>query len=238
MHFMDNKQIGLFIAEQRKKKKLSQKQLAEKINVTDKAVSRWETGKGMPEISLLQPLAKELGISVSELLNGKLIEQNNALHAADEIIVKSLKKSNDKSKIVFALAAVVLFLITVIILIIGAYLNFRFSELLKQTFDFKYINIEIVISGVIFILLGFLTAVLSTKQNRNIKVRILDFVFIIVPALLMLFSWFILTGTSSARLLPTFLVDNIQYLIEGGGLILGCMLFVRIREIINNRKQK
>ncbi len=235
---MDNKQIGLFIAEQRKKKKLSQKQLAEKINVTDKAVSRWETGKGMPEISLLQPLAKELGISVSELLNGKLIEQNNALHAADEIIVKSLKKSNDKSKIVFALAAVVLFLITVIILIIGAYLNFRFSELLKQTFDFKYINIEIVISGVIFILLGFLTAVLSTKQNRNIKVRILDFVFIIVPALLMLFSWFILTGTSSARLLPTFLVDNIQYLIEGGGLILGCMLFVRIREIINNRKQK
>ena len=68
---MNNKKTGKFIAERRKEINLSQKQLAEKLNVTDKAVSKWETGNGAPDISLLTTLADVLGVTTDELLSGK-----------------------------------------------------------------------------------------------------------------------------------------------------------------------
>ena len=67
---MDIGKISNLIKTKRKEKGLTQDELAEKINVTEKAISRWETGRGTPDISLLIPLSKTLGISVSELLNG------------------------------------------------------------------------------------------------------------------------------------------------------------------------
>ena len=68
---MDANKIGAFIKELRTEKNMTQKDLAEKINCTDKAISRWETGKGVPEVSLLMPLSKALDISVNELLSGE-----------------------------------------------------------------------------------------------------------------------------------------------------------------------
>lgn len=68
---MDAKATGCLIAKLRKQKGLTQKELAEKLSVTDKAISRWETGKGMPDPSLLAPLAAALGISADELLAGE-----------------------------------------------------------------------------------------------------------------------------------------------------------------------
>lgn len=68
---MDAEKIGLFIRELRTKKDMTQKDLAERINCTDKAVSRWETGRGIPEVSLLMPLARVLDVSVNELLSGE-----------------------------------------------------------------------------------------------------------------------------------------------------------------------
>ena len=70
---MDAKTTGRFIAELRKQKGYTQKELAEKIMVTDKAISRWETGKGLPDTSLLKPLGDILGVSVGELLSGKIL---------------------------------------------------------------------------------------------------------------------------------------------------------------------
>ena len=61
----------------REERKLTQAQLAEKIGVSDKAVSKWETGKGLPDISLVEPLAKSLGVSVMELMNGEQIVNRN-----------------------------------------------------------------------------------------------------------------------------------------------------------------
>lgn len=69
---MDTNVTGRFIAELRKQKGYTQKELAEKLRVTDKAISRWETGKGFPDTSLLKPLSDSLGVSVGELLSGKL----------------------------------------------------------------------------------------------------------------------------------------------------------------------
>jgi transcriptional regulator with XRE-family HTH domain len=68
---MDSKKTGEFIAELRKEKRITQSELADLIGVTNKAVSRWETGEGFPEISFLPQLAKILGVSTDEILNGQ-----------------------------------------------------------------------------------------------------------------------------------------------------------------------
>ena len=68
---MEAKQFGQFIAGIRKEKKMTQAELAEKIHVTDKAISRWERGLGFPDIQTLEPLAQVLGISVLELMRSE-----------------------------------------------------------------------------------------------------------------------------------------------------------------------
>lgn len=90
---MDSNKTGLFIAELRKQKGYTQKELAEKLMVTDKAVSRWETGKGFPDTSLLRNLSNILGVSVGELLSGEHIEETNMKEKTDQIILDSLKYS-------------------------------------------------------------------------------------------------------------------------------------------------
>ena len=81
---MDKNATGRFIAELRKQKGFTQKELAEKLMVTDKAISRWETGKGLPDTSLLKPLGDVLGVSVTELLSGKKIEEVDMKERADK----------------------------------------------------------------------------------------------------------------------------------------------------------
>lgn len=91
---MDQEKIGKFIAKCRKEKKLTQEQLAEKLNITYKAVSKWETGKGMPDSSIMIDLCKILDISVNDLFNGSKIESSKALYVADQNLVK-LKKEKE-----------------------------------------------------------------------------------------------------------------------------------------------
>ena len=74
---MNNYVTGSAIRLLREKKGYTQKQLAERLMVSDKAVSKWESGRGLPDISLLEPLAKTLGISVAELLSGECIQNTN-----------------------------------------------------------------------------------------------------------------------------------------------------------------
>ena len=88
---MDNIKTGNFIAEKRKEKKLTQKALAEKIGVTDKAISKWERGLSYPDISLLIPLSEVLGVSVTELLNGDSIDKME-VELSDGIVVSSVQR--------------------------------------------------------------------------------------------------------------------------------------------------
>ena len=67
---MDNEKFGNFVKELRKEKNLTQKELAKRINITDKAVSKWERGLSFPDITMLNILSKELDVTVEELLNG------------------------------------------------------------------------------------------------------------------------------------------------------------------------
>lgn len=71
---MNYNNIGKFIQQKRKEKKLTQKELAEKLNITDKAVSKWERGLGCPDVSILELLAQELEVSILEILKGRTIE--------------------------------------------------------------------------------------------------------------------------------------------------------------------
>lgn len=96
---MDQKKIGKFISELRKEKNMTQEQLAEKMGVTNKSISRWENGKTMPDLSLFKPLCYELGISINELLAGNKIPKEDYNKIADENLSKIIEKQNKNSKI-------------------------------------------------------------------------------------------------------------------------------------------
>ncbi len=72
---MDNQRIGAFIRERRKEKELTQKDVAEALHITDRAVSKWERGLNAPDIALLEPLAELLGVTVGELIRGERLEE-------------------------------------------------------------------------------------------------------------------------------------------------------------------
>lgn len=89
---MDQKQIGTFIAELRKDKKLTQAELGNKLGVTNKTVSRWENGNYMPDISVIPQLCRALDISVNELFSGMHLDENNFKASADKNLVSSLQQ--------------------------------------------------------------------------------------------------------------------------------------------------
>ena len=81
---MDTLKIGQFIAKNRKEKKLTQEQLAKKLGVTAKTISRWENGNYMPDISMLKPLSEELGITLNDLLSGEKVEKEYYQEKSEE----------------------------------------------------------------------------------------------------------------------------------------------------------
>ena len=95
---MDQIKIGKFIAEQRKKNNLTQMQLAEKLNITDRAISKWENGKGMPDSSIMLELCKELKISVNELLSGEMIDMKEYDKKLEELLLELAKQDELKNK--------------------------------------------------------------------------------------------------------------------------------------------
>ena len=100
---MDLKNTGKFIAEQRKLKGLTQANLAEKLNISEKTISKWECGKGFPDTSLILPLCDELGITSNELLSARLLSNEEYKSKAEENLI-TLKSQNAKdNKMVFVL---------------------------------------------------------------------------------------------------------------------------------------
>lgn len=121
---MNALETGKFISAKRREKGITQKELAEKLGVTDKAVSKWETGRGMPDVSVLENLSKELEVSVSEILNGGEVERELLPETADKIIVDTMKDSSKKvsRKRLMAIGAGVAAAILVVFISVTAYL--------------------------------------------------------------------------------------------------------------------
>ena len=95
---MDLIKIGKFIAECRKKNNLTQMQLAEKLNITDRAISKWENGKSMPDSSIMLNLCDELKISVNELLNGEMIEMKDYNETIEKNLMEMIKQKEEADK--------------------------------------------------------------------------------------------------------------------------------------------
>lgn len=88
---MTSKDCGKFITELRKENNLTQKDLAKKINVSDKAISRWETGKGYPDVTSLLALSEFFGVSVNELLAGKRIEKEKLMEITENNVINAIE---------------------------------------------------------------------------------------------------------------------------------------------------
>ena len=101
---MNQVKIGKFIAEKRKEKKLTQQQLAEKLGVSDRAISNWENGKNMPDISLFPIISKELDVTVNDLMSGEKVDKKEYQEKFEENIIytinKTVKKENRILKII------------------------------------------------------------------------------------------------------------------------------------------
>ncbi len=120
---MDQKRIGAFIAQCRKEKNLTQMQLAEKLDITNQAISKWETGKGMPDVTLLQPLCEILGISLNELFSGERLSEENYKEKAEANISQLFKEKQIVNlkpvKYLFAVCANVALTVALIEFVVG-----------------------------------------------------------------------------------------------------------------------
>lgn len=107
---MNQSDIGKFISSLRKKKKLTQSELAEKLGVSVKSVSNWENGRNMPDLSLFKPLCNELGITVNDLISGEIVDDKKYKEVAEDNIIKTIDYSNKNirnSKKVISLSFIV-----------------------------------------------------------------------------------------------------------------------------------
>jgi transcriptional regulator with XRE-family HTH domain/DNA-directed RNA polymerase subunit RPC12/RpoP len=98
---MDQIKIGKFIAERRKKNNLTQAQLAEKLGVSDRAVSKWETGRAMPDTSIMLDLCGLLKINVNDLLNGEIVIMENYDEKKERILLQMAKEVEQKNKTIW-----------------------------------------------------------------------------------------------------------------------------------------
>ncbi|MBQ8300105.1 MAG: helix-turn-helix transcriptional regulator [Clostridia bacterium] len=119
---MDQIKIGKFIAECRKKNNLTQSQLAEKLNITDRAISKWENGKGMPDSSIMLDLCNELKISVNELLSGEMISMENKNEKQKQLLLDMTKEVEQKNKIIWTSMWVIL-LVSMTALFAGIFIS-------------------------------------------------------------------------------------------------------------------
>ncbi|MBE6781090.1 MAG: helix-turn-helix transcriptional regulator [Ruminococcaceae bacterium] len=141
---MDSKKIGNFIAKRRKELGLTQLDLANKLNITDRAISKWENGRGMPDISLIKPLCNELKITVNDLLSGEKLQESEIKTKSEENIINTLDYSKKKQKnyIKIIIAATLIIAIPIITLFSMFLIDFNRmrnnEQVVFSTWGFKY----------------------------------------------------------------------------------------------------
>ena len=123
---MNQEKIGNFIAKCRKEKKLTQVELANKLGVSDKSVSKWENGKCMPDLSLFNSLCELLGITVNDLMSGEKVDNNKYINVLEENIVNVMSKNENTNKRKRKIGYIVGCL-TVLILVVS-YLFYNYYE--------------------------------------------------------------------------------------------------------------
>lgn len=147
---MNQEKIGKFIAERRKEKNMTQEQLAEKMGVTAKTISRWENGKTMPDYSLLKDLCNELDTNVNEFLSGENIENGKYINRAEEnliILTKQIEKRKKILKIIQRILLISVCILFVFNIIFNSIYgdNWDKSNMLYMTYIIMSINFAIAV---------------------------------------------------------------------------------------------
>lgn len=163
---MDLDKIGKFIALNRKNKGLTQEQLAEKLGVTNKTVSRWETGKYMPDLSLLKPLSEELGITLNELLSGEKIEEQKIVENMEKNIINTIDYSNKKVENEHKK-------ISIILMILGAIISISALTIFDK--ESSWCSIYSII-GIIIFVIGLVRNLKKFKKIQKIGIGIVLFI--------------------------------------------------------------
>ncbi|MBE6858054.1 MAG: helix-turn-helix transcriptional regulator [Ruminococcus sp.] len=114
---MNQIKTGKFIAQMRKEKGMTQRQLADELLISDKTVSKWETGKGMPEVSLMMPLCEVLGINVNELLTGERIPDESYKEKAEETMMDLMRNKKGRGKIIALMILILLLMLAPMIIV-------------------------------------------------------------------------------------------------------------------------
>lgn len=146
---MNQERIGQFIALRRKDKKLTQSDLAEKLGITNRSVSKWETGKCLPDISLFNPLCNILDININELLAGEKLSKDKIENNNE--VINYMEYSKKKERFKFLIISFI-FLIVVIITFLGAYFLTNFNKttmykLYAESENFSYDNGLVIVSN-------------------------------------------------------------------------------------------
>ena len=130
---MNQEKIGKFISELRKEKNMTQEQLADKLGISNKSISRWENGKTMPDYSLLNDICNEFNITINELLSGERIEKENYISKAEENLI-SLKRRIDIIHKIVNKTERIAFRICFIIMIVCVLLKLSHIDISNYTF--------------------------------------------------------------------------------------------------------
>ncbi len=147
---MDQVKIGKFIADCRRKANYTQMQLAEKLGITDRAISKWETGKSLPDSSIMLELCGLLGITVNDLLSGEVVTMDNYNKEIENNLLEMVKQKEATDKRMLALEWVIGILSCIVIfvpIVIGALLPME-----------EWLRIIIIFSGFIPGFIGFFCA--------------------------------------------------------------------------------
>lgn len=174
---MDNKKVGSFIASLRKEKLLTQQELADMLSVTNKAVSKWETGQGYPEITLIPVLAEILGVSTSELLKGELNKRESNDKDIASIIINETAQYHDR--LIAKKSHFILFIIF-IASILSAFICLLCNYLIKHTFDWSLYPM-----GALIMLWSIIIPIFKFKRYKILS-SLLGFSVTLIPYLFLI----------------------------------------------------
>ena len=148
---MDQIKIGKFIAKCRKNNNLTQMQLAEKLNITDRAISKWENGKAMPDSSIMLDLCNYLKISVNELLSGEVIEMKDYKKQAEENLLKIEKEKEQKDRQLLNLELVIGYTVSItffVLIFVASFIEMQY-----------WLRIGLIVLGFIIFFIGISKAI-------------------------------------------------------------------------------
>ena len=155
---MDQVKIGRFIAQRRKANNMTQMQLAEKLGITDRAVSKWETGKSLPDVAIMPELCGLLNITINDLFNGEVVVMEDYKEKSEKLLIEMAKQKEQADKNLLALE-ILIGVLSIIIL-----LGFTFAA---SFFDMPdWARICLIIAGVVPCLVGLFFA-LKIEQTAG-----------------------------------------------------------------------